>query len=99
MTNRVNAVAVERRAAAVAPVHPRMVDHFLPHVDRDDDLLRLLVLIPAGSIVIAGLLAIALSGIAEAPTLAPGDSSYEEVDMASRAEFSIVERLGLAFTR
>jgi hypothetical protein len=76
-----------------------MVDHFLPNADRDDDLLRLLVLIPAGSVVIAGLLVIALSRIAEAPTLAPSDTFYEEVDTASRAALSRVERLGPAFTR
>ena len=99
MTNRAHAVTVERPAAAVAPVHQRMVDHHPPDVDRDDDLLRLLVLIPAGSFVIAGLLAIALSRIAEAPNQAPSDPSYEEADMASRVELSRVERLGPAFTR
>ena len=99
MTNRVDAIAVERRAAAVAPAHQRTVDHFLPNVDRDDYLLRLLVLIPAGSVVIAGLLAIALSRIAEAPILEPSDTSYEAVDTTSRAELSSVERLGPAFTR
>ncbi len=97
MTNRANAVAVEQPATTVTPVHQRIVDHFLPHIDRDAELLRLL-LIPAGSLVIAGILALALSRIAEAPTLEPSDSSYQ-ADMESRAEMSGIGHLGPAFTR
>ena len=75
MANGLNAFDVKRPAAALAPVYQFMVDYFLPGVDRDDGLLRLLVLVPAGSLVIAGLLVIALSRLVGTPALAPSQSS------------------------
>ena len=71
----VTAFGVKRPAAALPPVHQRMIDYLLALVDRDNRAVRLLVLVPAGSLVMAGLLIIALSRIAGTPALAPSQSS------------------------
>jgi hypothetical protein len=86
MVTGVNALVAKRPAAALAPVRQPITDH--------DGLLRLLVLVPVGSLLMAGLLVIALPMIVGAPGPAPSHSSSGadadvQADLASIAEIEL----------
>ncbi len=74
MANGVNELAVKRPATTLASGRQRVTDCVPRTLDHHDGLPRLLVLIPVGSLVLAGLLIIALSRLAGAPVLAPSHS-------------------------
>jgi hypothetical protein len=86
MVNGINALVAKRPTAALAPVRQPIADH--------DGLLRLLVLVPVGSLLMAGLLVIVLSTIVGAPSPAPSHSSSGadvdvQADFASTAEIEL----------
>jgi len=94
MTNGVNELAVKRPVTTLAPGRQRVTDCLPPTIDHPDGLPRLLVLIPVGSLVLAGLLIIALSRLAGAPVLAPshslpGADAEAQVDGPAIAEIEV----------
>jgi hypothetical protein len=76
MTNEVIVLGVKRLASAVASSRQRMTDRIRGRMKRGDGLSGLLVLIPVGSLVFAGLLIIALSRISGVPSVAPDRASF-----------------------
>jgi hypothetical protein len=65
---------------------PRATDDLLASTDHDDGILRLLMLVPVGSLLVAGLLLIALARIVGAPALTHSPSrEYADAHMESPA--------------
>jgi len=75
MMNRVEALVVERSAAAQAPaLQERIADHLQAPVDHDEGLPPWLFLIPVVSLVMSGLLIMVLSTFVGALPLSPSPS-------------------------
>lgn len=85
MVNGINALVAKRSTTARAPVGR-------PNPDLDG--LRLLVLIPLGSLLMAGLLILALSRIVGVPGPGPSPSSAG-ADVGVQADFDLITEIEL----
>lgn len=86
MLNGINTLVAKRPTATLAPVRRPNPDH--------DDSLRLLVLVPLGSLFMAGLLVLALARMVGVPGPAPSHSS-SGVDVDMQAELASLADLEL----